>query len=498
MFPRHLPEPPARRPPPPPTVPAAVPAPDSADAADVRDWLGRRYTVGPSARELTGLPRPALLLRVLTAAAAVGVLQFGYGAAVPALIAAHGWSPAQALAPFLVWALVQGSFAPVPRLLGARGLCGPGTAILLGTVLCAAALYAVGHSADPLVAAAGYGLLGGAGAGLVYHSCADLVEGWFPDRHTVRLGAVGGAFALGPVPLLPALVLGLTPGSLAAASTVLALGVLALGAAGGIGQRGAPEHWWPPGRDPRAAALRRSADPPAARDFSAGQAWASGRSLPALHAIVALSGAAGLFTLVALPALLLGLGRDPTGVAAVITAFALASGLGRLAASHAAERAGRRRTLTVLLAVTALGQVGLAAAAPAGPLPLLVLSALAVGTGTGSCYPLTRAITEGHFGSRQQSGSRQHSGAGRRGGPGRPADLAGLVHGSKAVGGLLGVGGAVVLLSLAPAGSHAAFLAVSALFPASAAALAARLRRPLPIRTLPRGVWTAGRRSAPM
>ncbi|MFY7070023.1 MFS transporter [Nocardiopsis changdeensis] len=482
MFPRHLPEPPARRPPP---TPAPVAAP-AADASDVRDWLGRRYTVGPSARELTGLSRPALLLRILLAAAAVGVLQFGYGAAVPVLIAAHGWSPAQALVPFLVWALVQGSFAPVPRLLGARGPAGPGAAILLGTALCAAALYTVGHASDPLAAAAGYGLLGGAGAGLVYHSCADLVEGWFPDRHTVRLGAVGGAFALGPVPLLPALVLGLSPESLAAASTALALGVLALGAAGGIGQRGAPAHWWPPERDPRAAALRRSADPPAARDFSAGQAWASGRSLPALHTIVALSGAVGLFTLVALPALALGLGRDPTEVATVITAFALASGLGRLAASVVAERAGRRRTLAVLLAATALGQAGLAAAIQDGPLPLLVCLGLVVGVGTGSCYPLTRAITEGHFG------------AGRHGGPGHPADLPGLVHGSKAVGGLLGVGGAIALLSLVPAGSHAAYLAVSALLPASAAVLAARLRRPLPIRTLPHGVWTAGRRSAPM
>ncbi|MFF1672822.1 MFS transporter [Nocardiopsis flavescens] len=475
MFPRHLPRPPARRPPPPPP-----PAPPATDAADVRDWRGRRYTVGPSARELTGLPRSALLLRALTAAAAVGVLQFGYGAAAPALIAAHGWTPAQALAPFLVWALVQGSFAPVPRLLGARGLLGPGPAVCLGAALCAAAVYAVGHLSDPLAAVAGYGLLGGAGAGLVYHSCADLVGGWFPDRHTVRLGAVGGAFALGSVPLLPALVLGPFPASPAAASTALALGVLVLGAAGGIGQRAAPEHWWPPGRDPRAAALRRSADPPAARDFSAGQAWASGRSLPALHAIVALSGTVGLFTLAALPLLLLATGRDPTVVAAVVTAFALASGLGRLAASGAAERAGRRRTLTVLLAATALGQVGLAAAVPSGPLPLLVALGLAVGAGTGSCYPLTRAITEGHFGT------------------GRPTDLAGLVHGSKAVGGLLGVGGAIALLSLAPAGAHPPLLAASALLPASAAVLAARLRRPLPIRTLPHGVWTAGHRSAPM
>ncbi|MFD6950239.1 transmembrane transporter [Nocardiopsis sp. TSRI0078] len=449
---------------------------------DVRDWRGRRYTVGPTARELTGLPRSVLLIRALVAVAAVGVLQFGYGAAVPALVGAHGWSPAQALAPFLVWALVQGSLAPAPRWLRARGLLGPGPAICAGALLCGAALFSLGHLASPVAAVLGYGVLGGAGAGLVYHSCADLVGGWFPDRHTVRLGVVGGAFALGAVPLLPAAALGLSPDVLPSASTALAAVVAALGVAGGAGQRGAPERWWPPGSDPCASALRRRADPPAAGDFSMGQAWASGRSLPALHAVVALSGTSALFTLAALPTVLLGLGRSPSEVAAAVTALALASGLGRLAASAAAERTGRRRTLALLMAATALGLAALAAAAPAGPVQLLVLLSLVVGAGTGSCYPLTRAITEGHFGSQSAPG------------------LQSLVHGSKAVGGLLGVGGAAAVLSLAPVGTHAAFLAAAGVLPAVASVLAARLRRPLPVRTLPRRtrVWTAAPRRAPM
>ncbi len=232
-----------------------------------------------------------------------------------------------------------------------------------------------------------------------------------------------------------------------------------------------------------------------------------------------------------------------------VTAFALASGVGRLAASGAAERAGRRRTLAALLAATTLGQSVLAATAPEGPLPLLIAGVLVVGAGTGSCYPLTRAITEGHFGTGQHSGTGQHrgagqhsgahrgagqhsrtgqhrgtgqhsgthSGAGQRGGagrfrapraddPARSADLAGLVHGSKAVGGLLGVGGAIALLGLVPATAQPVALAASGLLTAVAAVLTARLRRPLPIRTLPHtagtteshGVWTARRRSVPM
>ncbi|WP_201294692.1 MFS transporter [Nocardiopsis sp. FR4] len=438
---------------------------------DVRDWRGRRYTVGPGARELTGAPRAVLLARALAAVAAVGVLQFGYGAAVPVLVEARGWSPAQALLPFLVWTLVQGSLAPAPHWLRTRGLLGPGEAICAGALLCAAALLALGHADGVTGAVLDYGVLGGLGAGLVYHSCADLVGGWFPDRHTVRLGAVGGAFALGAVPVLPVIAVGLSPEALPSACAALALAVLVLGVAGGAGQRSAPARWWPPDSDPRRSALRRRADPPAAGDLSAGQAWSSG-SLPLLQAVVALSGACGLFALVVVP----------LELPAAVVALALGSGLGRLAASAAAEHAGRRRTLVALTAATALA---LPVLLLAEPVPLALAAALAVGAGTGSCYPLTRAIAEGHCG--EGSPVVQH-----------------LVHASKAVGGLVGVGGAVVLLAL---GAQDAALAGFALLPAAACALAARLRRPLPVRTLPGaaspvrtppGVWTARRRRAPM
>lgn len=449
---------------------------------EVRDWRGRHYSVGPPARALAGVPRSVVLARALVAAAAVGVLQFGYGAAVPSLVEAYSWSPAAALLPFLVWTLAQGACAPALHRLRARRAPRAATLILAGALLCAAALAVLGTAPGLTAAVLGYGVLGGVGAGLVYHSCTDLVGGWFPDRHTVRSGAVGGAFALGAVPLLPAIALGIAPDSLPLACAALALLVLALGVAGGAGQRSAPPRWWPPGSDPRAAALLRGADPPPATDFTHAQAWTTGGSLPLLHAIVALSGASGLFTLAALPVLLLGGGHPPSAVALAVTVFAAASGLGRLAAGAAAERTGRRRALALLLASAALAQAGLAAAVPAGPAAAVALLALVAGAGTGSCYPLTRAITEGHFGARWS-----------------PA-IHGLVYSSKAVGGLVGVGGAVLFLALAPPPAWPAGLAAAGALCGAAALLAGLLRRPLPVRTTPvtHGVWTAQRRRAPM
>ncbi|MEU0237260.1 MFS transporter [Nocardiopsis sp. NPDC006198] len=459
------------------------PPPSVPDREEVRDWRGRRYSVGPSARTLTGVPRSVVLARALVAAAAVGVLQFGYGAAVPTLVAAHGWSPAAALLPFLVWTLVQGACAPALHRLGRRRELRAGALIQTGALLCAAALVVLGASSGLAAAVLGYGVLGGAGAGLVYHSCTDLVGGWFPDRRTVRSGAVGGAFALGSVPLLPVIAAGTSPASLPWACASLAALVLVLGVAGGAGQRSAPPRWWPPGAsDPRAVALRRGADPPPATDFTHAQAWTAGGSLPLLHAVVALSGAGGLFVLAALPVLLVEGGHPPTAVAPAIAAFAAGSGLGRLAAGAAAERTGRRRILALLLGAAALALTGLAASASAGPPAAAVLLALAAGAGTGSCYPLTRAITEGHFGSRWTAG------------------IHGLVYSSKAVGGLVGVGGAALLLATAPPAAWPTGLVGAGALCGVAALLAALLRRPLPVRTTPapHGVWTPPRRRAPM
>ncbi|WP_304451975.1 MFS transporter [Nocardiopsis sp. YSL2] len=446
----------------------------------VRDWRGRSYRVGPTARVLTGVSRPVVLARALAAVAAIGVLQFGYGTAVPVLIDAHGWSPALALVPFLLWALFQGATAPLPHHLAARRLLTPGQTIGTGAALCAAALTALGHVSTPVPAALAYGVLGGVGAGLVYHSCADLVGGWFPDRPGIRFGAVGGAFALGAAPLVPALALAPSPAPLPAAATALAASVLFLGLVGGVGQRHAPRRWWPPGADPRALALRGNADPPAAADFSTAQAWASGPSLPALHAVVALSGAGGLFTIAVLPLVLVAADRPAAETATAATAFAAASGLGRIVSGAAVERTGRRRLLGVLLGAAALALAGLAAVAEAGPTALVVALAAVAGAGTGSCYPLSRAVTEAHFGSD------------------RAAGIPRLVHSSKAVGGLLGVGGAVALLALAPATASWLFAAAAAL--AAGALLTGALRRPFPVRTLPirQRIWTARRRRAPM
>ncbi|GAB3465016.1 OFA family MFS transporter [Streptomonospora sediminis] len=438
-----------------------IPAPR---AGELHDWSGRRYTVGRPARELAGTARLVPAARAVAAVAAIGPLQFGYGAAVPLLMAANGWSPAAALLPFAVWALVQGGSAwPIARL-RERGLLGPDRAIVAGALLCGAALAALGLSTDLGWVLAGYGLAGGLGAGLVYHSGVHVVAAWYPERPATHAVWAGAGFALGAAPAAAALALA-DPAHLAAAPWAGAVLAAAVTAAGWR-LRTPPSRWWPPETDPRDWALRRRGQPVACYDHTPAQAWRSG-ALPGLHAVVALAGAAALVDAAVLPLLLAGQGLPPPAAAAALAVLVVSSGLGRAAAGRWGERVGRRRILVAALAAGGAAQFGLAAAALAGSAAGLVLMGLPAGIGGGCCYPLTRTLAQDFFGSRDS------------------ADIPGLVYSAKALGGLLGVGGAAALIALAPQPGPLACLVAAGAAGLAAAAVAARLRRPVPIRTLP-------------
>ncbi|GAA1784976.1 MULTISPECIES: MFS transporter [Streptomonospora] len=455
-----------KHPPPAPAPPGHLASPyvPAPRAGEMHDWSGRRYVVGRPARELAGTGRAVQAARAVAAVAAIGTLQFGYGAALPLLVAAHGWSPAAALLPFAVWALVQGGSAwPIARL-RERGLLPPARAIVIGALLCAAALATLGLDGGLGWTLAGYGLAGGLGAGLVYHSSVHTVAAWYPERPAAPAAWAGAGFALGAVPLAAGLALA-DPAHLAAAPWLGAATAVVVAAAG-AGLRTPPPHWWPPETDPRDWALRRRDEPVACYDHSPAQAWRSG-ALPGLHAVVALAGAAALLDVAVLPMLLVERGLPPAAVAAALAVLVASSGLGRAAAGRCGERLGRRRVLVAALAAGGAAQFGLVAAALAGSPAVLVLMAVPAGVGGGCCYPLTRTLAHDFFGSRDS------------------ADIPGLVYSAKALGGLLGVGGAAALVALAPHSGPALCLAAAGLAGLAAAAVAARLRRPVPIRTLP-------------
>nr|SBO93588.1 Oxalate/formate antiporter [Nonomuraea gerenzanensis] len=344
--------------------------------------------------------------------------------------------------------------ALAPSVTAAAPMGGTGDAAPMGGVADLAALLSSGG----LLTLAGYAVLGGLGAGLVYGVCGEVVSSWYPERPAARVGLITGAFGYGAVPLL--LWAGIAPGLTSAGFLVCAVVATAVIAAAARGLRLPPPQWWPGDVDPRTHALdaaRLRTSPEAVKQFGLAQALRT-RTLPALALMLVCAGAVSVFDVIVVA------GTGAWGALALLVAL---NGAGRSVAMRAAELFGRRRVLAAVFGALALGQVLLAvavqnaAAAPA-PLgtatagsPLLWLGAVAAGLGGGAFYPLLASLVRELFGTE------------------RATEIHAVVYSAKAVAGVV----AVTLALSALTAPGAALLAAAAL--AALPALATpRLRIP--------------------
>ncbi|SEU14971.1 MFS transporter [Nonomuraea wenchangensis] len=424
----------------------------------IRDWRGRAYLPGPVPSDRTRMFRLAL-----AAMAAISPLQYGFAA----LLAREG----AGLTLLAAWIAAQAAGALPALRLVRSGRLGVRPALAAGAALSAAGLATAGL-AWPL-ALAGYALLGGLGAGLVYGVCCEVVASWYPERAAARVGLITGAFGYGAVPLL--VWAGLAPGATPAAFvTAAAVAAVVVGAAA-RGLRAAPALWWPESLDPRTHALdaaRLRITPDAARQFLLPQALRT-RALPALALILTCAGAVSVFDVIVVAA---------TGAWAAVALLVALNGAGRSLAMRCSERFGRRRTLAAVLGSLALGQLLLAAgmttgagvggtagigaaanpAGEAGHGVLLWLGVVAAGLGGGAFYPLLASLVREFFGVE------------------RHGEIHAVVYSAKALAGV----GAALLAAAALSAPSAALLAAAAL--AALPALAApRLRLPGLPATLP-------------
>ncbi|WP_440083174.1 MFS transporter [Streptosporangium sp. LJ11] len=433
----------------------------------VRDWRGRDYLVGDTPQDLINRPRSWMFWLPWAAMASIGAMQYGYAAAVPALAQARGWPLASALAPLAVWIVCQAAVALPTVLLLRRGALGIRVALWAGAPLSAAALLTTAFARDLPTVLAGYALLGGVGAGLVYGSCTEAVARWYPERPAAKVGFTTGAFAYGTAPLAVAAGLYGAAGNtgntgsalqpLFAVAAVVALVTVGLAA---TFVRLPPPHWWPAHIDPRAWADDRTAlrrEPRAVRQFSLSQALRTG-SLPTLVSILVCAGAVSIFDVVALATFG---GLFPWAAVALLLVL---NGVGRACAVLAAEVTGRGRTLSAVLALLCLGQLLLAWGAVTGSAVMILVATVPAGLGGGAFYPLIASLVREYFGERHT------------------ASIHGVVYSAKAVAGLVGVG--LAAWALTSSGHAAAFFLAAGLVLA-AAALSATLRQPGHPVTLP-------------
>lgn len=415
---------------------------------EVRDMYGRRYRVGETDFDLMGRSRAWMICLPWASMMVISLFQYGFAAAIPALTRTNGWSLWEALVVLAVWVVFQAGFS-LPAAWLHRGMgnrvAGP---MLVGATLCLVALVTLAHTRNVAGVLLGYSVLGGIGASIVYVTSIATVTEWFPERTATRVGVVSGAFGYGAVPfvIVAAYALGVDNRAFVLDSTAAAVFVV-LGVSGVL-MRKPPKNWWPAHIDPRAWALdtrlNRSLpnNIPAMRAYSPRAAVQSGM-LPMMFLVVVLAAAMALFDIAYLAKFAESKGAQPFLVVASIGVLAVSTGFGRAVTSSLSDRLGRRLTLGLALALGGVAQFGLLVAAQRNATVAVVAFAGLAGAGTGATYPLLLSLVRDWFGDDTTLPNY------------------GIVYMGKAVGALIGVGLAGLVVTAA--GSPVAFVVAGCL-----------------------------------
>jgi MFS family permease len=424
------------------------------EARELRDVYGRRYRVGESDRELLGRPRTWITWLSAAAMLAAGVQQYGFGAIVPALSRAHGWTFGGIVLSLALWAICQAGIAFPAAWLRERGLLPAPAAMAAGAVLCAAGLVTLGHATSLLTVFLGYSVLGGLGTGLVYATCVGAVLAWFPDRTAPSAGLVSGAFAYGSVPFV--VLAAVLPAARPALLDVTAAVVFVVIAGCSALLRYPPRHWWPATPEPRAWALDRAHNRrPAVRHYRPAELFRCGTTL-ALYLVVVLAAAVLLFDLAYL-ATFVAERSGPGLAAAALALLAAATGSGRVLIGRLADRIGRHRILRFALLAGGVAQFVLFYSGEHRHAVGLLLGVALAGLGNGCCYTLLVGLVREYFG--EESAAQNF----------------GILYSAKAVGAVVGIGLAALVVT--SHGFVGAFAAAGVLSLAGAV-LSGRLTQP--------------------
>jgi MFS family permease len=419
------------------------------------DFLGRRYAIGPAAEELLGRRREWVLWLSWAAMAAIGILQYGFGSLVPALVE-RGWAPADVFWLLALWTVFQAGAGFPVAFLRERGRIGPRSAMVAGAVLSLLGPLTLAQGSFGL-ALVGYSVLSGTGAGLVYATCSSTVAKWYPERTAAKVSVTTGAFAYGSVPFAIAFLFTVDGGPLVPmlVATGILIFLVVLGA--GAVLRDPPPNWWPPEVDPREWALdgRRVS---AVRQYTPREALRTPVA-PLMYLILFCASAVSLFDVTVLATL--GARLDmATVVVAIGTGLLLGTnGAGRALSIRMSERAGRTRTLGWVLAVLGVGQLCLASAATTGSPAILLLATLLAGIGGGAFYPLFASLAREYFGEASPGARQTHA----------------AVYSAKAFGGVLGVG---IGAALVPGWGYPVVFVLAFVLAVASGALCLKLRQP--------------------
>jgi len=429
---------------------------------DLRDYYGRHYRVGERATDLTGHPRSWQAWVAWVALAAVSPLQYAFGITALGLQASPGWSPAATMWLFAVFVACQAGVALPVAFLHRGRIASPSQLVVTGGLLSTGGLLTLGNADSWLLALLGYSVVGGVGAGLVYATCISTAAKWFPDRRVSTIGFVTGGFACGAVPVVLALTLVTSrSGQGLVLDAAAALALVAVTLAGQL-LSDPPSQWWPADIDAQLWAVDRHLNPslpsniPAMRSYAPREALRTG-AMPLMWMILAMISGVSLLALafVASFAVSAGLGLAVAGTSA--TLLAATSGLARSFAGRLSDRFGRAAALAAVLGLEGLALLGLTMFGDLSSALGYVVCAALAGVGGGAFYAILGTLVLEFFGENSVLQNQA------------------IVYSAKAAGGVVGVGGAALVIAAA---GYAPVFLVAGLVSLATAALVRFLKQP--------------------
>ena len=370
---------------------------------EIKGATGRVYRVGERPEDLMGRSRAYMIWLPWVAMMAAGVFEYAYGSAAKTLQATYGWGDTETFTLVGVWGFFQAGIALPAGRLRERNAFPARSAMLTGAVLCLIAFLVIGSTGNIVAVVAGYSVLGGVGAGLVYASCINIVAKWYPERKGWLTGFVNGGFAYGSIPFIVIFNYWFTPADHSLVLDLVGVYMLILMAVCGWFFADPPRNWWPTTVDPlnwakdEQARRNLTKNPPASRQWTPAEATRTPQLWIMWFALVATSGVSffGInFEVKFAKASNFGL---YVGVISAIL-LALVSGSGRAGVGWISDRLGRKQTLLADCVLLGLAMYGVGWSGSTHNEPLFFVFAVLAGFGGGAFYPLFAALTPDYFG----------------------------------------------------------------------------------------------------
>lgn len=411
-------------------------SPGSVGYREVTDANGRVYRVGESDRDILGFSRSLMMWLPWIAMMGISISEYGFGAAAGTLEESNGWSLSQTFWLVSIWVLFEaGVQFPVGRL-REKNVLPAKFAVMGGAVLCMLGFLTLSYLSNIVLAFIGFSVLGGAGAGLVYGTCINMVGKWFPEKRGAKTGFVNGGFAYGSLPFIFVFIYLFNEGTYHLVLNIIAVYVLLVVGICGFFFKDPPKNWWPKHVDPLAwqadakskLARTMAKNPPATKQYGPMAAVRTGM-LPMMWITMVFIGGVSLFGTNYEVEFATQAGFGPFIAASSMGIVSVVNGVGRAFTGWLSDRLGRKNALILVLVIESLTQFGVLWSGNNEMEGLFIVFAFLAGFGGGAFFPMFAALTPDYFGENNN------------------ATNYGLVYSSKLISGLAGGGLAAYVIA---------------------------------------------------